>query len=61
MVRLAAWRLRGQFRIPTNESALLAEIHRAGHVLEIRYDGDDAIIHAHVPPELSAKLAPYEA
>jgi GTP-binding protein HflX len=59
-VRLAAWRLRGEFRIPTNESALLAEIHRAGHVLDIRYDGDDAILHAHVPPELSAKLARFE-
>jgi len=59
-VRLAAWRLRGEFRIPANESALLAEIHRAGHVLDIRYDGDNAILRAHVPPELSAKLAPYE-
>ena len=60
-IRLAAWRLRGEFRIPSNESALLAEIHRAGHVLDIRYEGDDAILRAHVPPELRAKLAPYEA
>jgi GTP-binding protein HflX len=59
--RLAAWRMRGTYRIPSNASALLAEIHRAGHVLEIRYDGDDAILHAHVPPELAAKLAAYLA
>jgi len=58
--RLAAWRLRGQFRVPTSESALLAEIHRVGHVLDIHYEGDDAVIHAHVPRELSVRLAPYE-
>ncbi len=58
--RLAAWRLRGEFCIPTSESALLAEIHRVGHVLDIRYSGDDAIVQAHVPPELSARLAPFE-
>ena len=27
------------FCIPTNESALLAEIHRVGHVLELKYEG----------------------
>src|SRR3982074_774331 len=44
---LSAWRLRLHFCIPTNESALLAEIHRTGHVLELRYEGDDALIVAH--------------
>ena len=29
---LSSWR-RSQFRIPSNESALIAEIHRVGHVL----------------------------
>ena len=29
---LASWRLRSSFRIPANESALIAEIHRVGHV-----------------------------
>jgi GTPase len=53
---LSAWRLRLRFRIPTNESALLAEIHRAGHVLELRYEENDAVIVAHVPPHLEAKL-----
>ena len=60
-IRLSVWRLRGEFRIPTHESALLAEIHRAGHVLEIRYEGEFAILQAHVPPELSTRLAAYES
>jgi GTPase len=54
---LSSWRLRLHFRIPTKESALLAEIHRAGHVLELKYEGDDAVIVAHVPPHLEAKLS----
>lgn len=56
---LAAWRLRLQFRIPAKESALLAEIHRVGHVLELRYDGEETLVIAHVPPHLEAKLAAY--
>jgi GTP-binding protein HflX len=54
---LSAWRLRSRFKIPVSESALIAEIHRVGHVLELNYEGNDAIIVAHVPPELSQKLA----
>jgi GTPase len=56
---LSAWRLRSHFKIPASESALIAEIHRVGHVLELRYEGNDAIIVAHVPPELGQKLAAY--
>jgi GTP-binding protein HflX len=56
---LSSWRLRLRFRIPSNESALLAEVHRTGHVLELRYEGDDAVIVAHVPPQLEAKLSQY--
>jgi GTP-binding protein HflX len=59
-VRLAAWRLRATYRIPNGESALLAEIHRVGHVLAVTYENDDALVVAHVPPELKSKLAPYE-
>ncbi|MEO8204949.1 MAG: GTPase HflX [Chthoniobacterales bacterium] len=58
--RLSAWRLKVEFRIPNSESALLAELHRAGHVLSIQYDGDTAVVHAHIPPELKSKLARYE-
>jgi len=38
---------------------LIAEIHRVGHVLELRYDGSDALIVAHVPPDLAQKLERY--
>ncbi len=58
---LSSWRLRSRFRIPSDQSALIAEIHRVGHVLELRYEGDDALIIAHVPPELAQKLARYAA
>jgi GTPase len=58
-IALSSWRLRSHFRIPSDQSALIAEIHRVGHVLELRYDGDDALIIAHVPPHLEAKLARY--
>ncbi len=53
---LRAWRLRSRFKIPASESALIAEIHRVGHVLELQYEGNDATIVAHVPPDLAQKL-----
>jgi GTP-binding protein HflX len=56
---LSSWRLRSPFRIPSNETALIAEIHRVGHVLELRYEGNDVLIVAHVPPHLEQKLAAY--
>src|SRR5438309_292997 len=58
-IALSSWRLRSRFRIPSDQSALIAEIHRVGHMLDLRYDGDDALIIAHVPPHLEAKLARY--
>jgi GTP-binding protein HflX len=54
---LSAWRLRSHFKIPASESALIAEIHRVGHVLELKYEGEGAVVVAHVPPELAQKLA----
>jgi GTP-binding protein HflX len=56
---LSSWRLRSRFRIPSNDSALIAEIHRVGHVLELRYEGNDALIVAHIPPDLAQKLDCY--
>jgi GTPase len=56
---LSSWRLRSSFRIPANESALIAEIHRVGHVLELRYEGNEAVIVAHVPPHLEQKLSQF--
>src|SRR2546426_5907746 len=41
---LSAWRLRSHFKIPAVESALIAEIHRVGHVLVLQYESNDAII-----------------
>jgi len=58
---LASWRLRSHFEIPANESALLAEIHRVGHVLELRYEGDKAVVLAHVPPQLEQRLGPFRS
>ena len=52
-------RLRTRFRIPSSESALIAEIHRVGHVLDLKYEENDALIVAHVPPQLEQKLAHY--
>lgn len=57
---LAAWRMHAEFRIPNTDSALLAEIHRVGHVLNVTYDQDDVIVVAHIPPGLKSRLAPYE-
>ncbi len=54
---LTSWRLRSSFSIPAHECALLAEIHRVGHVLELRYEGDMAMVVAHVPPQLGHRLA----
>src|SRR4051794_4259623 len=45
---LSAWRLRSRFCIPANESALIAEVHRVGHVLELRYEGEHVEMVAHV-------------
>ncbi|HRJ71186.1 MAG TPA: GTPase HflX [Terrimicrobiaceae bacterium] len=59
-MRLDAWRLRITFRIPAAESALLAEVHRVGHVLSVTYEENTAIVTAHIPPELKHRLAPYE-
>ena len=57
--QLSAWRLRQRFRIPQSDSSALAELHRAGHVVEISYEGDDALVTAHIPPALEAKFSHY--
>ena len=56
---LSSWRLRSRYRLPLSESALLAEVHRVGHVLELRYEGDFAVLVAHIPPQLEQKLASF--
>ena len=39
--------------------AVEAELHRAGHVVAIVYEGDDAMVTAHIPPALEAKFSRY--
>jgi GTP-binding protein HflX len=56
---LASWRLHSRFRVPLSESELIAEIHRVGHVLDVRYEAEAATITAHVPAQLEQKLAPF--
>ena len=57
--QLAAWRLRETYRIPIADTATVAEIHRVGHVLELRYEEDFVFVRAHIPPHLQGKLAGY--
>jgi GTP-binding protein HflX len=57
--RVTSWRLHQRFRVPLSNSCLIAEIHRVGRVLELRYEGEAAVIVAHVPPHLEQKLAPF--
>ena len=58
-LRLSAWRMEGTYRIPAAESALVAELHRCGHVLEVKYQGQWVLVTAHIPPELEARFATY--
>jgi GTPase len=57
--QLSAWRLRETYHVPLGESALLAEIHRVGHILELKYEDDVVLVRAHVPPDLHGKLSRY--
>jgi GTPase len=54
---LGSWRLRSRFRVPLTEAGLIAEIHRIGHVLELHYEDEFAVIVAHVPAQLEQKLS----
>jgi GTP-binding protein HflX len=58
-IALSSWRLRARYRIPVSEAALVAEVHRAGHVLELKYEDGFAEIVAHIPPQLEPRLAPF--
>jgi GTP-binding protein HflX len=58
---VTSWHMNLRFHLPAAEAGLLAEIHRVGRVLELRYEGETAIVTAHVPPHLEQKLAPFAA
>ena len=38
---------------------MIAEIHRIGHVIELHYEDEFALIVAHVPAQLEQKLHPF--
>ena len=56
---LSSWRLHSRFRVPLEESDLIAEVHRIGHVIDVRYESDAVLITAHVPAPLQQRLAPF--
>ncbi len=57
--QVKAWRLRVRLRIPNHLTALLAELHRVGRVLDVAYLDDFVSLTAHVPPQLQGKIRPY--
>ena len=57
--QVKSWRLRVKLVLPNHLTALLAEVHRLGRILEIQYLGDTVHLTAHVPPQLQGKIKPY--
>ncbi|MBA3385954.1 MAG: GTPase HflX [Chthoniobacterales bacterium] len=58
---IGSWRLNRRFHVPVSKPELIAEIHRLGHVIDLRYENDVARIVANVPPHLEQKLARFAA
>jgi GTP-binding protein HflX len=52
--------VQGCYALPPDQSALLAEIHRTGHVISLHYDGAMSIIHALVPSQLTERLKSFK-
>jgi len=57
--QVKSWRLRVKLVLPNHMTALVAELHRVGRVLDISYQGDAMTLTAHVPPQLQGKIKPY--
>jgi GTP-binding protein HflX len=57
--QVKSWRLRVKLVLPNQMTALVAELHRVGRVLDISYQGDKIALTAHVPPQLQGKIKPY--
>jgi GTP-binding protein HflX len=57
--RVKAWRLRVKLLLPNHLTALLAELHRVGRVLDMSYQGDAIALTAHIPPQLQGKVKTY--
>jgi hypothetical protein len=45
--------------LPNHLTALLAELHRVGRVLDVSYRDDTVALTAHVPPQLQGKIKKY--
>jgi GTP-binding protein HflX len=57
--QVKSWRLRVKLVIPNHLTALVAELHRVGRVLDTSYRDDTIVLTAHVPPQLQGKIKPY--
>lgn len=57
--QVKSWRLKVKLVLPNHLTALVAEMHRTGRVLDISYEGDKIVLTAHVPPHLQGKIQPY--
>jgi GTP-binding protein HflX len=57
--QVKSWRQRVKLVLPNHLTALVAELHRVGRVLDISYQGDKIVLTAHVPPQLQGKIKPY--
>jgi GTP-binding protein HflX len=57
--QVKSWRLRVKLLLPNHRTALVAELHRVGRVLDLSYRDNSIAITAHIPPQLQGKLKPY--
>jgi GTP-binding protein HflX len=57
--QVKSWRLRVRLVMPNHLTALMAELHRVGRVLDVSYQGNMVALTAHVPPQLQGKVKPY--
>ena len=57
--RIKAWLTRVRLVLPNHMTALLAELHRVGRVLDVSYRDDEIHLTAHVPPQLQGKIKGY--
>jgi GTP-binding protein HflX len=57
--QVKSWRLRVRLVLPNHLTALMAELHRVGRVLDVSYQGNMVALTAHVPPQLQGKVKAY--
>lgn len=57
--QVRSWRLRVKLVIPNHDTALLAELHRVGRILDKSYVDDVVHVTAHIPPQLQGRVKPY--